>query len=217
MHRDSVTRPQLVWFEWERDLAGYEIEEMPGGSGGTVLTEYGPSKWGRPRGGQRVKYQPLKTPGLYRRLAQVRKTEAGVLAFAAKYGLLGTLTQDIHSPETLSAWFDTIDVMRRLIRLAEQRLWPLLSRSLEKAELAQMSVKMPEWDETGPKLAIVPRTLRSALYLQFAQSVTSAEKLRQCEQCGTWFTYGPGTRRRTTAKYCRGSSCRHAAYLARQR
>ena len=104
--------------------------------------------------------------------------------------------------------------MRRMLLLADQKEWPLLSHLFEEADLGRMVVRLPSWDATGIKLAIEPNTLRSAMYLQFARSVAAGEHWRRCAKCTTWFAYGPGTRR-SSAEYC-SDACRKAAYLERQ-
>ena len=67
-------------------------------------------------------------------------------------------------------------------------------------------------DGQGPPfLSIVPESLDSALWLQFAQAVSSNTQLRRCAVCPTWFSYGTGTGRRKSAHYC-SDKCRKAAH-----
>ena len=62
-----------------------------------------------------------------------------------------------------------------------------------------------------PIFTFVPENLVSALWLQFAQSVSLNSTLSRCLICPTWFAYGTGTGRRKSAHYC-SDKCRKAAH-----
>jgi ferredoxin len=61
-------------------------------------------------------------------------------------------------------------------------------------------------------LCIVPGSLISALWLQFARAVQEGKTHRQCEQCGRWFEVMP--EKLEGGKYCR-NACRTKAYRLR--
>ena len=59
------------------------------------------------------------------------------------------------------------------------------------------------------RLAIVPDSLISALWLQFARAVEGDESHRRCDFCRRWFEVGAEVR--ADAKYC-SNSCRQKSY-----
>jgi hypothetical protein len=52
------------------------------------------------------------------------------------------------------------------------------------------------------RLRVSPRSLLDALWLQLGQKLSDGGVIRQCEQCGGWFEAGPGSGRRSDAKFC---------------
>ena len=58
-------------------------------------------------------------------------------------------------------------------------------------------------------LALVPRDLLGALWLQFANAIEAEPEYRKCEHCGTWFEVGPGAASRAR-RFC-SNRCRVAA------
>lgn len=210
----ATTVPELLQFEWERDLAGYEIVTREGVllGGGTQ------TKWIRAKGGRKERYRPLEDASLFRRFAQLRRTESSVLAFARNHGLLGfglEARSRSSSEEPISSWHSSIDVVRRMVVLLDHQEWPVLSDMFDKAELGRMTVRLPTWNRHGVNLVVEPNSLRSAIYLQLARSASSNERWRQCTRCSAWFAYGPGTGRRSTAEYC-SDACRKSAFIERQ-
>jgi hypothetical protein len=61
---------------------------------------------------------------------------------------------------------------------------------------------------------IVPANLVGALWLQYAQSLTSHTSYRRCQECGTWFAVSPD-KNRTDRLFC-DNPCRSRAYRGRQ-
>jgi hypothetical protein len=55
-----------------------------------------------------------------------------------------------------------------------------------------------------------PDSLRSAMWLQFAQAVGGRKKIIKCEHCDTWFQVAPGVGR-DGKRYCK-PACRAAAH-----
>lgn len=75
----------------------------------------------------------------------------------------------------------------------------------------QLQLRRPTGGTGLPILSVVLEDLKSALWLQFAQAVSSSTQLRRCAVCPTWFVYGTGTGRRKSAHYC-SDRCRKAAH-----
>jgi len=214
------TSSEVFWFEWERDTDGYQIEERPN-LGAKILdpTTDPATKLIRARGGPREIMNIRDHQAIFKELAETRKTEAGVLQFANRYGLLGSPPRgerDRGLPDTLDDWRTSITVFRRMVAAGDAQDWPVLSHWFGEAQLGRMSAKLPYWHTRGPVLHVVPNTLRSAIYVQLAQAYAHARKLRKCDArgCGRWFAYGAGTGRRASAKYC-SDACRKAAFLER--
>lgn len=64
-------------------------------------------------------------------------------------------------------------------------------------------------------LAVHPRTLLDALWLQAGQLIARQQELRRCRQCGAWFLYGHGAKR-IDARFC-SVSCRVGANRRKRR
>jgi len=60
------------------------------------------------------------------------------------------------------------------------------------------------WDARAKKVTWQSRvyTLYGAIWAQFIQEITGAAERRKCDECGRWFSVGPGTGRRPDAKFC---------------
>ena len=78
----------------------------------------------------------------------------------------------------------------------------------------EVSIRLRPNGGRSPFFAISPNNLTAAMWVQFAQAVSSNTQLRRCAICPNWFSYGTGTGRRTTADYC-SARCRKAAYQER--
>jgi hypothetical protein len=59
----------------------------------------------------------------------------------------------------------------------------------------------------GFRLAMIPSSLQSALFLQCAHSLAAGKAIRTCHACGTWFEAGGSGNRRADAKFC-SDKCR---------
>src|SRR5262249_60440765 len=72
------------------------------------------------------------------------------------------------------------------------------------------------WDEaTGrTQLKLVPATLLTALWLQFASAIEGNKRYRRCKECGQWFEVSPETAR-TSRLFCSGP-CPAKAYRGRR-
>ncbi len=59
---------------------------------------------------------------------------------------------------------------------------------------------------------LAPENLLSCIWVQFLQAVTNDTQLKQCAVCPTWFSFGTGTGRRSSAQYC-SDRCRKVAHV----
>jgi hypothetical protein len=71
------------------------------------------------------------------------------------------------------------------------------------------------WDEEreGPGIQIVPASLFSAMYLQFALAIDGNRQFQRCPACGRWFQLSPGLNR-ANKQTCSGS-CRTGLHRRR--
>lgn len=170
---------------------------------------------------------PLESSVLFRELADTKPTPDGVKSFAGKYGLLegsvllGSNNLEPNIIEPFSLWISEIKDLKRLVtkwddakkkgsihsfvELFNDHIADIGGGST--AQLAQTS------GADHPSLRLVPRTLRSAIWLQFAQAVSENQILGKCEECPTWFEIGPGGGRPEKV-YC-SNACQMRAYRKR--
>ena len=127
---------ELLEFQWELPTPGYRWVEVRRLSNVVMeivdsepadCTVLIPESIDLP---QTRRYAPLREEtGLFRILADVELSPAGVLAFANRYGSLGTTRVSVHDPsrcecdtfpgETWEAWVDAIATLRFAVRLWE--------------------------------------------------------------------------------------------------
>lgn len=214
-------------FEWPRDESGYEILEVPEevpSPEATLLTGRLAGTFIRPRGGVVRKYRWLDHhPALFREFADTPQTSEGVLDFANRFGLLfpdGAFEKQRDGSEYLPDWFKHIQSFQAGIGFAEhgQRGWDFAPAQFEVQVTKNVSVHLVKRDERElPQLAMRPRSLIAAMWLQYGLWISTPNmKLRRCVYCSTWFTYGPGTGRRETARYC-SPKCQKAHQYAKKK
>jgi hypothetical protein len=68
----------------------------------------------------------------------------------------------------------------------------------------------------GADLVFVPRTLREAMWLQFAAFSRTNNEVAHCERCGRPFITGSGTHRRRRAKWC-STRCKSAFHQGKRK
>jgi hypothetical protein len=87
-----------------------------------------------------------------------------------------------------------------------------LSHAYEAGEVAADMA----WDprRKRPALRFAALTLRSAVWLQFADAVSSDRTFSRCRECGRWFEVAPDAAR-THRRFC-SNKCRSKAYRERQ-
>lgn len=209
--------PDLLRFEWSRDRKGYEIKHVPRqtiAGRPTILTEAIAAEHDEiaGRGGRLQSYRPFAAgPALYKEFCDLKPTGPAIVKFASRYGLL----TERKGNERLDYWQDAIKGMRKSVLFAESGNLDAFVRAWNQGNMARLAVTFdPVIADGRPTMRITPQTLHDALWLQVAQSLSSATGLRQCVECGSWFVFGTGTGRRKSADYC-SDRCRKAAWRHR--
>lgn len=210
--------PDLRNFEWWVDEAGHEpvsAAEIQAGSERAVLAEPAPGGgWCiRRKGGSLRKIYPLEAePGLARRFAYLSRKPQEILSFANEFGFLGEHLDELAREEHVHWWHTHIQGMRYVVEGIDA------GARLEMASVfndyvgrdkPSMTVRIETGEGKLPSQIVVPTNLLSAMWLQVADEITKTINFRQCEQCPRWFSYGPGTQRRETKRFC-SARCRVA-------
>ncbi|MDU8943894.1 hypothetical protein [Ovoidimarina sediminis] len=204
---------------WHVDMAGYEIIETEnlGSAQQTNLDAnfYRPDKQEayyarrgavRAKGGELRSYKPsIDAPGLARRLAGLydedpllnRPTDADVLDFVSRYGLLSAGTEMpirdvIYTSKYLYLFSVAIDSAdkHRARQLFNERVLPTITVRLVGSKTGRPTAN---WT-LEPK----PTDLISAAWLQMAQELTHGKSLKKCAapDCLEWFP------ERTNKRFC---------------
>jgi hypothetical protein len=174
-----------------------------------------------PTGDDFFPIEPLEiNPGLFVDFAGTAQTPEGVKSFADKYGQI----QGVHGPVSFEPWYREIKIMKNAVRGWEKgkregslRKWvnnfnTIYPELFDDKGRASASVCLQNTDDPLlPTFRMVPHDLLSAMWLQFAQQVSSSTGLRLCKLCSTWFVFGTGTGRRKSAHYC-SPRCYKAAW-----
>jgi len=209
----------LIDFEMVRHVRGYELVESGPKKAATgpatrLLAPRGPFLI--PKGKAVETYRPLEGfPALFRELADLRKEPPAILKFANRFGLLSLPKESPRSiREDVSDWYELIDRMREAIEARERQEWWRLTSESALFGRADIRLVAPQGDAPA-RIKIVPWSLRSALWIQFATATAANARLKACEQCGKWFQHGTGTGRRKTARFC-ADACRKAWHLDHQ-
>ena len=209
--------PNLLWFEWERDVDGYRIEELKPGEAPEYEIERNRGCL-VPIGRAALRYRPLdECPGMFMEFARCKQTPESAKTFADKYGLLVSPNKPMPLVE-FNSWIlmmvTALEFWEHGLKI--QDLSPLIEGFNARADMKAHVRFGTSWDDSHPALYIVPNNLLSARWLQFAQAVSSNTEFRKCLHCPAWFTYGPGTGRRKTAFYC-SARCRRAAHRSKEK
>lgn len=209
----------IVRFSWERDAAGYEIVDRPAIKGETLLGSFPGGTYVKRRGGVMEPYEPLKTHGLYRRLADTDKTPEGALSFIKEFGNPNMMDADEYDVERL---YPFIENMKEGISLTHKGEWGVLADAFNSAAIRRhgfghMTIGFDfQTGDKRPTITLRPRSLISAIWLQFALDCSGGAKLRKCRWCPEFFKYGPGTGHRNTAVYCSPKCQKAHAYARRE-
>jgi hypothetical protein len=157
-------------------------------------------------------FQPLSiNPTLYLQLAQLDSSPASSLAFARNWGfLLKRAGKGVR--EDADTWADYIASIKASVAAAEKGEFDSLRAAVKVANVE--AILRPSGDQMLPRIALRPKTLMDAIWLQFAQSLSGGKSLRTCRQCSTWFEVGAGGRR-TIAEFC-SPTCRQSFHNSRR-
>lgn len=220
----------LLWFEWEKDLAGYSIaikrEDYEwlkmAGRGVREVFEDG-IRSGKvdfdeepilvPVGGEVLRYRPFELgSAIFREFAATPETQDGIMAFAAKYGRLGS---SFFTSESVHYWCSKIHDLAAAVDTWDEciekgDLTPF-ARVFNTYDLGQVTIKFgaTRFGER-PRLRLEPASLLDAMWIQFGQMADGEAQLKLCDWCPTWFAIGTGTGRRSTARFC-SDTCRKAS------
>ena len=192
----------LFTIEWEKCPNGYKIinkDELE-----IVIPKSHRIKIYRPLNIRTEKLAPFHV------FADMARTHDGVIDFANNFGLLFKdrfnlvsefyeYSQTMHS--AVQSWHDgNIDDLIGLFDSQIGRWAGQISVTLNKNS-----------EEDQPELRIQSRELLHALWLQFAEAVSTGLCIKHCQWCRKAFPYGPDTGHRNTATYC-SPKCQKAHY-----
>jgi hypothetical protein len=150
-------------------------------------------------------YRLRSSSAIFRELADTDPTTDGVKQFAGKYGLLeGTSFLGPRNPnsfdiEPFSLWIREINDLNRMVKK-----WDAAKKKNNTHSFVEifndhvadfnggMTVQLGQnANDDQPGLRLTPKTLRSAIWLNFAQAVAENQKFKKCEECPNWFEIGP--------------------------
>jgi hypothetical protein len=199
-------------FKWTRSYA-YEF-----------ATQGQPGKSIVPVGKKRDTFEPLKLENekpLFLQFAELDGSEAACLRFAHHWGLL--TTEAVSASETLETWRQQIKDMRARVAFFGTDTTPAKAPKLAAGAGWKITdieaLLVPTRSDTKPfALALQPRNLMHAMYLQHAVTLAGGASIRTCKQCGLWFESGASnSRRRSVAIFCSESCKNRFHYLERAR
>lgn len=198
----------FVNFETQRDALGYiarpPITPKPNrtvGLGARLLS--GRGEWITRRGGKLETIRPLdEWPMLFSLFAKKATNITGVVGFMC---IAGPLRRAHHGSHGVDAGEIVAEAKTMAGLLTDLEQEPVLFRAVfakgVRMGLLEATLRATP-DQAGLRLEIRPRDLIDALWLQFAQHVSSGKRVRACLHCGNWFECGPGTPRRADATFC---------------
>jgi hypothetical protein len=192
----------MLTFPWEVCVDGYEIRANDHGM--RFVTPRSVMK----RAPRFAAIEPLRlNEKLFQQFATLEPTESAFLDFAGKFGLL---THN-REPEPVATWMVERDNLRLAFSYWSQGLAGDVERLVNSLPFAALRIRIRDGMP-----AFEPTDLRAGLWAQLAMSVRKGEQHRACARCGTTFSFGPGTGRRSTAEFC-SARCKLAAnYQARK-
>jgi hypothetical protein len=205
----SQNTGMIIFFEWERDSAGYELRpEVPApppSPGETLLSQAAASK---PmlvvgRGGQGIHYKPLEADKLCTRFASVRTPE-DVLGFIQKFGPLTEAGLDPKRGDDVVLLLEHAAAMRSFLSHSEESERGLaLQVGAEGQLFGRLNLMLAKDPASGRLcLQIRPPSLLAGLWAQLGQKLAGSRPFRECRYCGAWFEAGPGAGRRLDATFC---------------
>ncbi len=213
----------MYTFTIARDVGGYHIETRPAVTKGGTLLRGGPEDVIVRNGGRLEQIEMFKFNALWRQLAETPKTPQGALKFVEKFGFLN-YRQD-GKEQAVEEITDHIESARTLVDCYEREDWGRISDWLNKANpnsifgiggVGKLGIVFGEKHPgERPELKFRAGSLNGAILVQYLNDVAGGTKHRKCVRptCQIWFSYGPGTKHRETARYC-STKCQKAhAYM----
>jgi len=215
-------------FPWPVAQDGYKIERAPRYQGLLGYEPIGEDLFIAPIGGLPRYYNPLAEDGLWRQFAATCTTDAGVLRFANKYGVLtagNSFEQPgkTHLDEFLKLSFQLREIAGRLEKRDRQGAAERFYIGRDLSTPVMHVFPFPSEKQRGSfELRFVPKSLRDALLYQAVDAIAGNRQYRRCrnEECPTWFRLGPhktkegnktfSARREFCSDRCRVAAARRA-------
>ena len=214
--------------QWVQDLINSEL------IGGDVIKhslETSPyaDRYMVANGRETERYRPVDMyPALFMELADSEATPEGAARFINRYGPphrhgqpLGEPIDSLVLPSGLSHLSKRMKVMKSAVRSWEKyrktgNARALIKRVTDEIKMdtsLYVSLREKTKDDTI-SMVLVPRSLTSAIWLQFAQAITENYGFGQCDECLTWFEIAPG-KGRPEKRFC-SNACSMRAYRKRK-
>lgn len=219
--------------QWLRDLSPWMWDNLENIIGSMVFNyqqteEF--SDWFLVANGRETeRYRPVDMyPALFMELADSEATPEGAARFINRYGPphrhgqpLGEPIDSLVLPSGLSHLSKRMKVMKSAVRSWEKyrktgNARALIKRVTDEIKMdtsLYVSLREKTKDDTI-SMVLVPRSLTSAIWLQFAQAITENYGFGQCDECLTWFEIAPG-KGRPEKKFC-SNACSMRAYRKRK-
>lgn len=185
-----------------------------------------------PVGTESIKIQPLtESPGMFMEFAEVSSSKNKITKlrnFLSKYGTLDNYpTKEMNTgkyiiDENTNLWIYSSEIMHKMVCAWKNgnsrsliKMWD--RHMVDVFDMFKPSAA-PQFElgvEGTPVLRFSPVNLSSALFLQFAHSVSGNKNFRACEACSNWIEVTPGAGR-PEKLYC-SDACRMRAYRKRKK
>lgn len=212
----------VINLEWQRDPQGYRlvgtdaVSAMHPAPPSTFQLPLGETPVARDvnrqqrvlrRGGQLVPYRPLDEFGfLFKHFASAATDAQGLLGFIEKFGPLTPAGFKTDYGDPVAPILEHAMAMREYIGHCQTDHGGLIERIAIQhggITLTGMVVKFSlDLGARAPRIQFYPRSLLDGLWFQLGQALASGVTIRQCQHCHELFEAGPGTQRRTDAKFC---------------
>jgi hypothetical protein len=207
-----------IRLEWQRDSNGYDIDERPKKEGRTYLTSDPGGTFVVPQGGKKETYvvEGIRDR-VFEKLANTQNTTGGVLSFANAWGLLGNaMSEGDMREQEVSDFYEGIKDLRWLINLAQElRATQQLSRleqAMNQKGVGPMNLRFGRLlGDSTPRLFFQPRSLWLFCCTEVMQIVAAGGEIKNCLNCGAFFTIGIDPGARSTRTYC-SNRCRMAMH-----
>jgi hypothetical protein len=199
-----------IRLEWQRDSGGYDLEDRPDKPCTSFLADLA-GKGGKfvvPRGGKRETYV-VEGLGhrIFEALAKTHQSPDGVLAFVNEWGLL-----EQGPNQEVSEFYEHIEDLRQLLDVAALNNFRLLERYINQKGIGPMNLRFGRLrGDSAPRIFVEPRSLWLFCCCEVMQVVAAGAILRNCINCGAFFTLGTKQGTRSTRQYC-SDRCRVAMH-----